>query len=46
VRREIQVLRAEYDRALNFPLFDSPLDYCVLLDLITDKLEELEEENA
>ena len=40
--REFEVLRAEYERANNEPLFDSPADYCVLLDLIQDRMNEIE----
>ena len=43
---ELEILRAEYERALNFPLFDNPKDYCVILDLIQDKIELLEESNV
>jgi hypothetical protein len=39
---ELEILRAEYKRALEHPLFDNPAQYCILLDLITDKIEELE----
>ena len=40
--RELEVLRAEYERAANNPLFDSPSDYCILLDLIQDRINEIE----
>jgi hypothetical protein len=39
---KLEILRAEYQRALNEPLFDDPALYCVLLDLIQDKIDELE----
>jgi hypothetical protein len=42
--RELEVLRAEYERATDDPLFDSPSDYCVLLDLIQDRINEIEGE--
>jgi hypothetical protein len=41
VSRELLVLKKEYERALNQPIFDDPKDYCVLLDLIQDKIEQL-----
>jgi hypothetical protein len=40
--RELEVLREEYWRARANPLFDSPQDYCVLLDLIIERIEVLE----
>jgi len=40
--RELEVLREEYKRALDNPLFDNPQDYCVLLDLIQDRMNEIE----
>jgi hypothetical protein len=40
--RELEVLREEYWRARANPLFDSPKDYCVLLDLIIERIEVLE----
>lgn len=39
---ELNVLRAEYNRALNEPLFDNPAEYCILLDLIRDRIDILE----
>ena len=39
---ELEILRAEYARALCEPLFDEPDRYCVLLDLIMEKIELLE----
>lgn len=42
MRNEIAILRAEYERAINAPLFDDPAEYCILLDLILNRLEELE----
>jgi hypothetical protein len=39
---EIDILRAEYERALNAPVFDHPAEYCILLDLILNRIEELE----
>lgn len=39
--RELLVLKTEYERALNAPTFDDPKDYCVLLDLIADKIDQL-----
>ena len=41
---ELEILRAEYARALNDPLFDDPAHYCVLLDLIYDRIQLLEKE--
>jgi len=40
--RELEVLREEYWRARANPLFDSPQDYCVLLDLIIERIDVLE----
>ena len=40
--RELEVLREEYKRAVDNPLFDDPQDYCVLLDLIQDRINEIE----
>jgi len=40
--RELEVLREEYKRAIDNPLFDDPQDYCVLLDLIQDRMNEIE----
>jgi hypothetical protein len=40
--RELEVLREEYWRARANPINDNPADYCILLDLIIDKIEELE----
>jgi len=37
--RELEVLREEYKRAVASPLFDDPKDYCVLLDLIQDRID-------
>jgi len=39
---ELGILRAEYERAVRDPLFDSPSDYCVLLDLIQGRIDEIE----
>jgi hypothetical protein len=36
---KLEILRAEYKRALETPLFDNPAEYCVLLDLIQDEIE-------
>lgn len=43
---ELEILRAEYKRALEHPLFDDPKDYCVLLDLIQDRIDQIEERYA
>ena len=43
--RELEVLRAEYERAAANPIFDDPKDYCIILDLITNRIEEIESEN-
>jgi hypothetical protein len=43
--RELLVLKTEYKRALEQPTFDDPKDYCVLLDLIQDKIEQMIGEN-
>jgi hypothetical protein len=40
--RELEVLREEYKRAAANPLFDNPADYCILLDLIQDRIDEIE----
>jgi len=42
VSRELEVLREEYWRVRENPLFDNPADYCILLDLIIDRIEVLE----
>jgi hypothetical protein len=41
VMTEIEVLREEYKRAQENPLFDNPAQYVILLDLILDRIEEL-----
>jgi hypothetical protein len=46
VSRELEVLREEYKRAIENPIFDDPKDYCVLLDLIQDRINEIEERYA
>ena len=38
---EIEILKAEYERAKEQPLFDDPAQYVILLDLILDRIEEL-----
>lgn len=43
---ELEVLRLEYWHARNNPLFDKPEQYCYLLDLIIERIEELERERA
>jgi hypothetical protein len=40
--REIEVLREEYRRAVESPIFDDPKDYCILLDLIQNRIDEIE----
>jgi hypothetical protein len=45
MNREIEVLKAEYKRAVDSPLFDDPKDYCVLLDLIQDRIDQIGESN-
>jgi hypothetical protein len=40
--RELEVLRQEYKRAVDSPIFDEPSDYCILLDLIQDRINEIE----
>ena len=40
--RELEVLREEYRRAVSNPVFDSPEDYCILLNLIQDRMDEIE----
>lgn len=42
---ELDVLRLEYKRAQEHPLFDNPKLYCILLDLIQDRIERLEHGN-
>ena len=44
--RELEVLREEYKRAIEHPIFDNPQDYCILLDLISDRMQEIEERYA
>jgi len=43
---ELEILREEYWRARSNPLFDDPKKYCVLLDLIQDRIEELEKKEV
>jgi hypothetical protein len=40
--RELEVLREEYKRAVENPIFDDPKDYCILLDLIQNRIDEIE----
>lgn len=42
--RELEILRTEYQRCLNEPVFDNPADYCIILNLIQDRIEELTNE--
>ena len=42
----LEVLEAEYKRALENPLFDNPAEYCVLLDLIQNEIEWEYKENV
>ena len=44
--RELEVLREEYWHARNKPLFDNPEDYCIILNLIIEKIEELEKKET
>ena len=44
--RELEVLREEYKRAKENPLFDDPTDYCFLLDLIDDRMQEIQDRYA
>lgn len=44
--REIEVLRQEYKRAQENPLFDDPADYCILLDLIDQRMQEIQDRYA
>jgi hypothetical protein len=39
---ELAILRAEYKRAQEQPLFDDPQLYCVLLGLIQSRIDEIE----
>jgi hypothetical protein len=39
---ELEILRAEYKRAQENPLFDDPKLYCILLDLIQNRIYEIE----
>ena len=39
--RELEVLREEYKRALEDPVFNDPKDYTILLNLIQDRMEEI-----
>lgn len=43
---ELEILREEYWHARTHPLFDDPKKYCVILDLIINRIEELEREGA
>ena len=43
---ELEVLRAEWIRAQENPLFDDPKLYCVLLDLIQKRIDDIEERYA
>jgi hypothetical protein len=43
---ELEILRAEYKRAQENPLFDDPKLYCVLLDLIQERIDEIEQRYA
>jgi hypothetical protein len=38
---KLEILKAEWLHARENPLFDEPENYCVLLDLIQDKIDEL-----
>jgi hypothetical protein len=38
---DLEILEQEYLRALNEPLFDEPEKYSVLLDLLSDRIEEI-----
>ena len=40
--REVEVLREEYKRAIDNPLYDDPMDYLILADLILDRIEVLD----
>lgn len=42
----LEILEAEYKRALEDPLFDDPAQYCVLLDLIQNEIDWERKENA
>lgn len=44
--RELEVLRQEYKRAQENPLFDDPEDYCILLDLIDQRMQEIQDRYA
>ena len=44
--RELEILREEYKRAKENPLFDDPADYCILLDLIDDRIQEIQDRYA
>jgi len=41
MNKELLILKAEYKRALEQPVFDEPKDYCLLLDLIQDRIDQL-----
>jgi hypothetical protein len=43
---ELEILRQEYWHVRANPLFDNPKKYCVLLDLIINRIEELEKEEV
>ena len=42
----LEILEAEYKRALDHPLFDDPAQYCVLLDLIQNEIDWERKENV
>jgi hypothetical protein len=44
--RELEILREEYKRAHEHPLFDDPSEYCIILDLIADRMQQIEERYA
>jgi hypothetical protein len=39
---ELEILRAEYEHAQKNPLFDDPAKYCILLDLIQNRIDDIE----
>ncbi len=41
---ELEVLKLEYERAQYEPLFDNPELYSIILNLIQDRLDELDGE--
>lgn len=43
---ELEILEAEYQRMLTNPVFDAPEMYTTILDLIMDRIEDIQERYA